>query len=143
MSRDTMSPVRNAMRTFNKHVLNPLMLLAAGRRYWYASVIQHEGRCSRTKYATPVVADRVPGAFLVPLPYGTAVDWLHNTQAAGGARITSRGRTYEVLGPTVIDASAAAELLPTDRWRVFQRFGIDHFARFALAADSIERDQDQ
>lgn len=143
MSRDTMSPVRDAVRTFNKHVLNPMMVRAAGRKHWYAALVEHEGRCSGRRYATPVVADKVEGGFLVPLPYGTTVDWLRNTQAAGGATITSKGDTYEVAGPTIVDASTAAGLLPSGRLRVFQRFGIDHFARFALASDLAGRDRDQ
>ena len=143
MSSDTMSPIRGAVRTFNRHVLNPVMLRAAGRKHWYASLIEHEGRCSGRRYATPVVADKVAGGFLVPLPYGTAVDWLRNTQAAGRATITSKGDTYEVAGPTIVDASTAAGLLPSGRRRVFQRFGIDHFAKFALASDIVAREQDR
>ena len=143
MSRDTMSPVRDAVRTFNKHVLNPMMVRAAGRKHWYASVIAHEGRCSGQRYATPVVAEKVPGGFLVPLPYGTDVDWLRNTQVAGSATITSKGETYDVAGPTVVDASAVAGLLPSGRRRAFQRFGIDHFARFALASDHVAREKDR
>lgn len=64
------------MRTFNKYVLNPPMRLPAGRKHWYASVIRHIGRRSGKAYATPVVAERVPDGFVIPLPYGADVDWL-------------------------------------------------------------------
>ena len=34
------------VRQFNKHVLNPVMRLAAGRRHWYAAALHHVGRRS-------------------------------------------------------------------------------------------------
>ena len=50
---------RRLIRTSNKYLLNPLMLHLAGKRYWYASVIEHTGRQSGKQYSTPIVADRV------------------------------------------------------------------------------------
>lgn len=94
MVHDTKAPVRDAVRTFNKCVLNRAMLHLAGRKHWYAAVIRHSGRRSAKSYATPVVADRVTDGFIVPLPYGTSVDWLCNMQAAGRASVTVNGKTY-------------------------------------------------
>ena len=88
MSNDTMTPLKNAVRVFNKHVLNPVMMNLAGRKHWYAAVIRHTGRRSGKSYATPVVADRVADGFILPLPYGTGVDWLRNVLAAGRATVT-------------------------------------------------------
>jgi hypothetical protein len=34
-------------------------------------------------YATPVVADHVGDGIILPLPYGTGVDWLSSVLAAG------------------------------------------------------------
>jgi hypothetical protein len=85
-------PVIDTVRVFNKHVTNPPMMALAGRRYWYAAVIRHEGRRSGKEYATPVKAVPVEGGFVVPLSYGEGVDWLKNTLAAGRATIESRGR---------------------------------------------------
>ena len=95
----SVGPVRDAVRVFNKHALNPVMMRMAGRKHWYA---------------TPVVADRVADGFIVPLPYGTGVDWLRNVLAAGRATIQVAGQTYEVVHPTIIDAQTAApQLRPT------------------------------
>ena len=47
--------VLDTVRVFNKHLLNPAMLLVAGRKHWYAGVIEHTGRRSGKNYATPVV----------------------------------------------------------------------------------------
>ncbi|MFN6545096.1 nitroreductase/quinone reductase family protein [Mycolicibacterium nivoides] len=133
MSNDTMTPFRNVVRTFNKHVLNPVMLRLAGRKHWYASVIRHTGRNSGKKYATPVVAEKVAGGFLIPLPYGPGVDWLRNVLAAGKATITSGGETHEVTAPEIVDLPAAALQLPARRRRAFERFGVDKFVKVTLA----------
>jgi deazaflavin-dependent oxidoreductase (nitroreductase family) len=134
MSAKTTNPARDAVRTFNKYVLNPAMLVLAGRRHWYAAVIRHSGRKSGTSYATPVVADRVAGdGFILPLPYGTGVDWLRNVLAAGTATITVGGQTYDVTEPEIIDAATAGLQLSPRRRRAFQRFGIDDFLNVKLA----------
>lgn len=130
MAPQSMSPVINAVRTFNKYVLNPAMLLLAGRRHWYAAVLTHTGRNSGTSYATPVVAERLAdGCFMVPLPYGTRVDWLRNVLASGHATITVGGQTYLVTSPEVIDAATAGPQLSPRRRRTFERFGIANFVR--------------
>lgn len=124
---------RDLFRLSNKYVLNPVMLRAAGTRYWYASVVHHVGRRSGKEYATPVVADRVRDWFIVPLPYGTQVDWLRNVLTAGKARVTHKGQSYDVASPEIIDATEALPLLPRDRRRTFERTGITHFLRLTIA----------
>jgi hypothetical protein len=68
------APLRDALRVSNTYVLNPLMRRVAGRRHWYAAVIEHTGRRSGTRYSTPIVANPVDGGFVVPLPYGVCAD---------------------------------------------------------------------
>lgn len=115
------------IRVFNKHLLNPLMMRLAGRKYWYASVIEHTGRRSGKHYATPVVAERVPDGFVIPLPYGVGVDWLRNVLAAGHASVRSHGQSYRVVQPEVISAEAAGPRLQPRRRRTFDMFGVKHF----------------
>lgn len=98
---------RDLIRLSNKYLLNPLMLRLAGTRYWYASVIRHTGRRSGKQFATPVVADRVGDRFIVPLPYGTQVDWLRNVLTAGRAGLVSKGTSFELTAPEIIDATEA------------------------------------
>jgi deazaflavin-dependent oxidoreductase (nitroreductase family) len=133
MVNTTTSPLRDSIRIFNKYVLNPAMLQLAGRKHWYASVIHHSGRHTGKRYATPVVADRIADGFILPLPYGTAVDWLRNIRAAGRATVTVSGQTYEVCNPEVIDAATAAPLLSPHRRRMFARFGIANYVKVTLA----------
>lgn len=118
----------DAVRMFNKLVLNPVMMLFAGRRYWYAGVIHHVGRRSGRAFATPVVLNAVEGDRLViPLPYGTRVDWLRNVLAAGRATVQIHGRIEEVVAPRIVDAATVAPLLPARRRWTYDRFGIREF----------------
>lgn len=126
-------PFQKLIRTSNKYLLNPLMLRLAGRRHWYASVINHSGRRSGKQYSTPIVADRVGDDLIIPLPYGTDVDWVRNVLKAGRAAIVRKGQTYQVLAPEIIDATQALPALPHERRRAFERMSVEHFLRLRIA----------
>jgi deazaflavin-dependent oxidoreductase (nitroreductase family) len=123
------TPLLNALRTSNRYLLNPLMLRLAGRKNWYAAAIKHTGRRSGKPYSTPVVAERIADGFVIPLPYGTDVDWLQNVRAAGRATILSQGENYEVVQPEIIDAAAALPMLTAQQRRTFERVGIDGYLK--------------
>lgn len=125
--------VCDVIRVFNKFVLNPAMMHLAGRKHWYASAIRHTGRHSGKQHATPVVAEQVKDGFIVPLPYGTRVDWLRNVTSAGRATLVVSGQTYEVVEPEIIDVATAAPQLSATRRRVCQRFRIANFVKLKLA----------
>ena len=127
------APFQTLIRTSNKHLLNPLMLRLAGQRYWYASVVRHVGRRSGKPCSTPIVADRVGDQLLIPLPYGTQVDWVRNVLTAGEATIIHKGDTYSVASPELIDSTEALPLLPRDRRQTFERVRIGHFLRARIA----------
>lgn len=127
------APFQTLIRTSNKYLLNPLMLRLAGRRYWYASVIRHTGRSSGKRYSTPIVADRVGEHLIIPLPYGTQVDWVRNVMTTGEADIIRKGQTYHVVSPELIDSTQALPELPHDHRRRFDRLKIDHFLRTEIA----------
>lgn len=127
-------PFRTLIRTSNKYLLNPIMLRLAGRQHWYASVIEHTGRRSGRRYSTPIVADLVDGHLIIPLPYGTQVDWVRNVLTAGEADIISKGNTYHVVSPELISATQALPELPHDRRRTFERVEISHFLRARIAS---------
>lgn len=128
------TPFRTLIRTSNKYLLNPLMLRLAGKRYWYASIVEHTGRRTGKRYATPVVADRVGDHMIIPLPYGTGVDWVRNILDAGEADVVSKGRTYHLVAPELIASTQALPELPRERRRTFERFSIGHFLRARIAA---------
>lgn len=123
------TPFRTLIRTSNKYLLNPVMLLLAGKRFWYASTISHTGRRSGKTYVTPIVADRVGEHLYVPLPYGTQVDWVRNVLTAGEADVVRKGDHYHVVSPELVSATQALPELPRDRRRTFERVRIGHFLR--------------
>jgi hypothetical protein len=86
-------PAIDALRRFNRAVLNLAMMKVAGSAHWYASVIHHQGRTSERSYTTPVVAEHVGSQFYIPLPYGLT-DWCANVVAAGGCTVKHKGKRY-------------------------------------------------
>ncbi len=110
---------RDWMRQFNKRTLNPAVLNFAGRPSSPYAVVHHVGRRSGRTYATPVSARPTPEGFVIPLPYGSDVDWCRNVQAAGHCTISWNGNDYPVGKPEVIDAATVLPLVPLPRWRAW------------------------
>ncbi|WP_319448388.1 MULTISPECIES: nitroreductase family deazaflavin-dependent oxidoreductase [unclassified Mycobacterium] len=125
-------PLLSAIRVSNKYMLNPLMRTRAGRKNAYAAVIRHTGRKSGKQYSTPVGAERVQDGFIIPLGYGTQVDWLQNVIAAGRATVLVNGETHDVTDPEVIDAATALPWLPPKQRRTFERVGIAQYLKVKL-----------
>lgn len=119
--------MQRAIRISNKYLLNPVMRAFAGKKNSYAAAIRHTGRKSGKQYSTPVGADRVPDGFIIPLGYGTRVDWLQNVLAAGQATVSAEGETWDVAEPEVIDAAKALPMLSPKRRRTFERVGIAQY----------------
>ncbi|MEV3964770.1 nitroreductase family deazaflavin-dependent oxidoreductase [Nocardia sp. NPDC050193] len=126
-------PLLRAIRMSNKYLLNPVMNAFAGRKNSYAAAIRHTGRKSGKQYSTPIGADRVQDGFIIPLAYGTRVDWLQNVLAGGQATVSAGGETRDVTEPEVIDAATALPMLSPKRRRAFERIGIAHYLRVKLA----------
>lgn len=126
------------VRELNKRTLNPLMLRFAGGRGFYAGALRHVGRSSGITYTTPVVARPAPGGFIVPLPYGTDVDWLKNVQAAGSARLAVDGSTHVVGRPRIIPAEKAAPFISDRMRRALDWQGVSAYLRL----DSVPLGQD-
>lgn len=120
-------PLRRAIRTANKYVLNPIIRRFAGRRNSYAGIIRHTGRTSGKQYSTPVGVERIPGGYLIPLGYGAQVDWLRNVLAAGRAEVIVDGGAHEVGDPKVIDAEETMPMLEPRLRRRLGRLGIAQY----------------
>jgi deazaflavin-dependent oxidoreductase (nitroreductase family) len=115
--------VLGAVRRFNRSVLNPAITRFSGRKGFYAATIHHVGRRSGIPYATPVIAEPVEGGFLVPLPYGTEVDWLRNVLASGRAILDADGRTVIAEHPAVTSFEEAADRFPRTMARSLRLVG--------------------
>lgn len=95
------------VRRFNKRVFNRLVVKWAGRHGSPLVLIQHTGRRTGRRFATPVVAVRTDDALCIALTYGPRTDWCRNVRAAGHATILRDGRVYTVREPELVGASLA------------------------------------
>lgn len=129
MFRIRCRPAIDAVRRFNRLVLNPLMLLWAGKRHWYAGVVHHVGRRSGRDYRTPVVVEEVGDELYIPLPYGRDVDWYQNLHAAGQGMAVVRGERYRVIAPQVVPASEVASLLSFRKRLTLGAYGVKEYLR--------------
>jgi deazaflavin-dependent oxidoreductase (nitroreductase family) len=125
--------------TFNKHVLNPVMLTVAGRAQSPYALLHHVGRRSGHAYATPVVAERSADRFVIALLYGPGSDWYRNVLAAGRCTLTWHGQDYLLGEPELLDARAAEPLLVP--WRAFglKLLGVKHYVRMRCLAEVSEQ----
>jgi hypothetical protein len=82
------------------------------------------------------MAEPIEEGFIVPLPYGTKVDWLKNVLAARGATIEAKGERHAVVEPEVIDAVAAFPLLPPRLRRTWGLFGIERYLKVKRLSES-------
>ncbi len=79
---------------------SPVTLPLAGKRWNPVfAVIDHRGRRTGRRYATPVAARRTADGFVISLAFGAQVDWYRNLLAAGGGVIRWRGHPYPVTVP--------------------------------------------
>ena len=122
-------PVTDASRALNKRFGNPAMMRLAGRRYFFAGLIRHEGRRSGREYATPIWAVPTTEGIVISLPFGEGADWLKNVLAAGRATIETRGETWAVAEPEVIDRETAWPLLPRRARLLFGLAGIERYLK--------------
>jgi len=99
------------MRSVNRTFTNPLMRTFA----WIVpplAVVHHVGRKSGKEYRSPVVAFRTDKGFVIPMTYGTDVDWGRNLLAAGGGEVEQMGRRYKLRKPRVVGGDSAYRHLP-------------------------------
>jgi len=133
--RTRWTPGINAVRRFNKRVLNLAMCTVAGRRYWYAAAVHHVGRSSGKPYVTPVLVVRAGERVYIPLPYGTDVDWCRNVLAAGHCTVQDHGTRYEVVDPEIVPADVALPLMSPRRTRAFRLYDVQAFLRGRVSAN--------
>jgi deazaflavin-dependent oxidoreductase (nitroreductase family) len=94
------------LRGFVTHRFDPLVVrlgLAGGRRSPWG-LLEHVGRTTGSVHRTPVTP-RVHGTtMMIPLPYGTDVQWVRNVQAAGHCRVQLHETIFELDEPAIIMA---------------------------------------
>jgi len=119
-------------RHSKKYVINPVMLPFSGRS-GLSAIVHHVGRRSGTTYATPVIAHRSHQDVIIPLPYGTDVDWLRNLLAAGQAVVDLQGHSLKVDEPAVVDIDNVIGLLPPSMERTVRFNGARDAVRLRVS----------
>ena len=102
----------NRLRTFNKHITNPLLRTFANFSYGPFAVIRHVGRQSGKPYETTIMIWPMRDGFVIALTYGDSVDWYRNLLAAGHATLLWHGSVSAVGKPEPIDVETALLALP-------------------------------
>jgi deazaflavin-dependent oxidoreductase (nitroreductase family) len=65
-------------------------------------LITHVGRKSGRLYRTPVNVFRTSDGIMIALTYGQEAHWVQNILTAGGCRLETRGRRYQLSTPTLV-----------------------------------------
>jgi deazaflavin-dependent oxidoreductase (nitroreductase family) len=116
------------LRQFAAHKLNPIVLRFAGARYSPFAALCHVGRRSGKPYKTPLVVRSAKGGFVLPMPYGTRVDWYRNMVAAGGSTLLLHGREYTLAKPLPLTARAGLAAFALPQRFILRWFGVNDFA---------------
>jgi deazaflavin-dependent oxidoreductase (nitroreductase family) len=124
---------RSAVR-FAARLINPLILLIAGRRWMpIVGVLRHRGRQSGRMYATPLGMRPLGNTFIMPRTFGENAAWYRNVLAAGWCVVTYRGRDYTLVDPEVVDYASAAPAFPRYELVQFRLVGINEYLRLRQA----------
>jgi deazaflavin-dependent oxidoreductase (nitroreductase family) len=123
------------VKRYNKFLVNRVYLRFSGR-LGQVAVIHHVGRRSGSPYTTPVMAHESHQDVIVPLPYGTDVDWLRNLQAAGHGSVDLQGRSLQVDEPAVVDIEDVVGLLPESMVRTTRLNGARQAARLHVSGSA-------
>jgi deazaflavin-dependent oxidoreductase (nitroreductase family) len=118
---------RDRIRSFNRRTLNAATLNIAGNRLRIYSAIEHVGRRSGRAYSTPIVAVPFGDGFIVPLPYGTEVDWHRNVQEAGACTLRWNEQEYALERPELLTQAEALDAFPLLHRVVFGAGGVDAY----------------
>ena len=119
------------------HVVNPVVLRIAGRRYMpILGIVHHRGRKSGREYVTPLGVRPAPGGgFVIPLTFSEASQWYQNIRAAGWCVITYRGADHTVDGPMIVDRATAGPAYPRYERLALRAIGVNEFLWLAVARD--------
>ncbi len=131
---DKKASSRDALRRFNRRWFNPLVLRFAGQAPWPVARLEHRGRRSGAFRTTPVLAWPVAGGFVVPMPYGTEVDWAKNLRHAGEGVLQYQGVRYRVGDPRIVSVRDVVGDLPFPIGSLAEVSGVRQVMRVAVRA---------
>lgn len=117
------------LRTFVKHVVNPVLRHVARASLGPFALLCHVGRRSGKLYEIPIMVFRVPDGFVIVLTYGPHVDWLRNLQATGEGSLRWHQQEYVLQKPAFIDAKTAEAALPPVIKTALRMRGVHEFVK--------------
>ena len=132
-------PIPRSVAKANRHILNPLVRLGAGRAPGFA-IVHHRGRRSGKEYATPINVFRTPSGFMTALTYGPGTDWIKNMTATGGGTLRHRGRDIRVGPPIPVPTAEGMAAMPRVVRRMLRALDVTAFVRWEeVSAGQTER----
>ncbi len=124
----SLGPRARSIVRFAARLINPLILLIAGRRWMpILGVLHHRGRISGRIHATPLGMRPLGDTFVMPRTFGQNAAWYLNVRAAGWCIATYKGRDYTLVDPQIIDYAAAAVAFPRYELLQFRLVGINEY----------------
>lgn len=114
----------------NIAVTNRITSLFAG---WLPGfgILTHVGRKSGKVYPTPVNVFRAPNGFVIALTYSSQCEWVKNVLAAGGCKLKSRGRNYQLSAPHVVH-DPARRRFPIPVRLILRLVGADEYMELSI-----------
>jgi deazaflavin-dependent oxidoreductase (nitroreductase family) len=123
--------VRRAARTV-ANLINPLVLLIAGRRWMPAiGVLHHRGRRTGRMYSTPLMLRTLGEVVYVPRTFGANAAWYRNVMVAGLVDVTYRGKRFTSGRPEVVPITDAGPAFPRYERVMFRLLGISEFVKLS------------
>jgi len=119
----------SGIRTFNKHILNPILSRIARSSHGPFAIIRHVGRKSGRTYETPVIVFPFNGGFVLALTYGKEVDWYRNVMAAGRCVVIWHKREVAIEKIEPITLAEARPLLHQPERTILRLIKTQHFIR--------------
>ena len=136
----TLGPRARRVIRFVAGIVNPLVLLVAGRRWMpVVGILQHRGRRSGRMYATPIGMRPLGDTFVIPRTFSDNAAWYQNIKAEGGATVKYLGRTYRLADPQVVDYATARPAFPRYELLQFRLIGINEYLRLRVADANYAR----
>lgn len=126
-------------RRFVTRVVNPLIRvagLAGGERSMFG-VLQHVGRTSGRRHEHPVLPHVAGDVVLIPLSFGTEVNWVRNVLATGSAQLRFRGRRLPLMEPEIVPLGDVSHILPAEAHRAYERMRIHSCLRMRIDETEI------
>lgn len=116
--------VLDRIRIANKYVTNKMLIHLAGKRSGHFAILSHTGRKSGRVYHIPIIAEPVPGGFVIALTYGKKVDWFANVMAKGSCWLRWKNQDYLLTNPRLIDSAVGVMAFPKIARSVLRTMGI-------------------